>query len=79
MATGDGAFPVGAASVKEIFQGGSITGYAVSRRVAAAQGGDGWYWFEGTASHASGNATGVPCCAGCHEQATRDYVFTFVP
>jgi hypothetical protein len=78
-AAGDGAFPVGAASVKEIFDGGRIAAYAVSRRVAAGQGGDGWYWFEGDASRASGNADGVPGCTGCHGQAPRDYVFTVVP
>jgi hypothetical protein len=74
-----GAFPVGAASVKEIFNGESISAYAVSLRVTAGPGGDGWYWFEGDASHASGNANGVLGCTGCHEQATRDYVFTVVP
>lgn len=78
-AAGSGAFPVGSASVKEIFDGGRIPAYAVSRRVAIGQGGDGWYWFEGNAGHASGNVDGAPGCAICHEQAPRDYVFTVVP
>ena len=78
-AAGVGEFPAGAAAVKEIFNGESVAVHAVSLRVTTGQGGDGWYWFEGDASHASGNASGVPGCTGCHEQAARDYVFTIVP
>lgn len=77
-ATGDGEFPVGAASVKEIFSGDRISAHAVSRRVAAGQGGNGWYWFEGSASHVSGNVNGASGCTGCHVQAPGDYVFTIV-
>ena len=79
VAAGTGEFPVGAAAVKEIFNGGSVAAHGVSLRVTTGQGGNGWYWFEGDAGHASGNANGASGCTGCHEQAVRDYVFTVVP
>lgn len=78
-AGGAGGFPVGAAAVKEIFDGGGVVGYAVSRRLTAGDGGDRWYWYEGTADKVYANGEGVDKCTGCHEQAERDYVFTVVP
>jgi hypothetical protein len=78
-AGGAGAFPVGAAAVKEIFNGGKLTGYAVSRKLAAGDGGDRWYWYEGNADKVYANDQGVDGCTGCHDQADRDYVFTIVP
>jgi len=78
-ASSAGEFPVGAAAVKEIFDGGRITGYAVSRKLAAGDGGDRWYWYEGKADKVYANDQGVDGCTGCHAQAGRDYVFTVVP
>lgn len=73
-----GAFPVGAAAVKEVYDGDRITGYAVSRKVAAT-GNDAWYWYERVSDNLYANDQGVAGCTGCHVQATRDFVFTIVP
>jgi hypothetical protein len=72
-----GAFPVGAAAVKELYDGDSVIGYAVSRKVSAS-GNDAWYWYERVSDNLNANDQGVAGCAGCHAQATRDFVFTVV-
>ena len=74
-----GLLAVGAASVKEIFDGNGIAAYAVSRKLTAGDGGDHWYWFEGSAGHASANGQGLGGCVGCHQRAARDFTFTVVP
>ena len=78
-ATGAGRFPVGAASVKEIFSGGGVASYAVSRKLTAGDGGDHWYWYEGNPDKVYANAQGARNCTSCHGQATHDFVFTVVP
>jgi hypothetical protein len=76
-----GAYPVGAASVKELFGAGTApNGYAVGLKVEAGEGGQTWYWYERRgADAASGRviADGVnlPDCSVCHGTAVRDYVF----
>ncbi|MEO7736372.1 MAG: hypothetical protein ABIY55_35770 [Kofleriaceae bacterium] len=80
-AAGPGAFPAGAASVKEISDGGTMS-FAVSRKLSDATGGDAWYWYESNPSdpdHVYANGPGIPGCTGCHGGAARDYVFTVVP
>jgi hypothetical protein len=89
-AHGAGEYPVGAASVKELFDAdGGIKGYSVSRHVSSGTGGDNWYWFEVTGgtvdADGNGNA-GVPkaSCAACHGLAGtpgyfgHDFVWTQV-
>jgi hypothetical protein len=76
--TGDGPFPVGAAGVKEIFDGSSISLYAVYRKVADGTGGNTWYWFEGDRGDVIANGEGDSTCTGCHGGAPRDFVFTIV-
>ena len=76
-----GNYPVGAAGVKEIYTGTTITGYAFYRKLKAGAGADKWYWYEdlNNAVQANGPGTsGVPktVCAGCHSSAPRDFVFT---
>ena len=79
-ATGEGPYPVGAAAVKEVFNGtGGIRLYAVYRKVEAAAGGDSWYWFEGSRDRVVANGEGDGTCTGCHGGAPRDFVFTVVP
>lgn len=78
-ASGAGAFPVGAASVKEIFTGDRVSGYTVSRKLAAGDGGDRWYWYEGNPDKVYANSQGASNCTSCHRQAPRDFVFTVVP
>jgi len=74
--TGDGAYPVGAAAVKEIYDGDRIALHAVYRKVADGTSGDTWYWFEGTADDVIANGEGDDTCVGCHSHAPRDFVFT---
>jgi hypothetical protein len=77
--TGAGLFPVGAASVKEIFAGdGSIRLYAVALKVAAEPGGDSWYWFEGSRGDVIANGEGDGTCTGCHSRAPQDFLYTVV-
>lgn len=87
-AHGAGEFPVDAAAVKEIYESGNVTGYAVYRKVTSG-GGDAWYWYESLDGRivADGvGTTGKPkdVCASCHSTAGtdghtgHDYVFTQV-
>ena len=80
-AAGDGLYPVGAASVKEVYNddGNGIRVYAVSRRVFSEPGGDSWYWFEGDREGNFANGQGDATCTGCHGAAPRDFVYTVVP
>lgn len=84
---GPGEFPIGAASVKELYDGdGRLEGYAVSLRVRTGAGGENWFWFE---RNGSGDG-GVPAfglgdqnnprnvCVGCHAAAPRDHLWTRV-
>jgi hypothetical protein len=80
LGSGAGFFPVGAASVKELFHpDGSPNGFAVARKVEAGEGPQTWYWYErrGSNPNAAPLAEGiaVPDCAVCHGTAPRDYVF----
>jgi hypothetical protein len=86
---GAGEYPVGAASVKELFDANDKpSGHAYSLKTAAG-GAEAWYFFEvlGTSVVANGQATsGSPktLCAACHEgagqggQTGHDFVFTQV-
>jgi len=78
-ATTSGAFPVGAVAVKELFEGTTVTSYAVARKVTAGDGGDRWYWYEGGPDKVFASSEGAGGCVSCHVQAARDYVFTIVP
>jgi hypothetical protein len=74
---GPGEFPVGAASVKELIDGNTITGHSVARHVRAGTTGDTWFWFEGspTSVYTVGlGDKGTPhdVCVGCHEGAGSD-------
>ena len=76
----DGPFPVGAASIKELYNVDKLVGFALMRKVEPdSRGGAGWYWYEAigddvvVASHGAGN------CVGCHGDAPRDFAYTVVP
>lgn len=72
-------FPIGAASVKEVFESdGSIAAYAVYRKMTEETGGDSWYWYEGTRDGNVANGQGDDTCTGCHGRAPRDFVYTIV-
>ncbi len=73
-----GTFPVGAASVKELYSGGSLIGYAVARKLTAGGERTSWYWYERIGTNVVADSPGAALCAGCHEDASRDHVFTRV-
>lgn len=65
-----GPFPVGSVSVKELYDGSSIRGFAVGRKLD-----EGWYWYERDGSTLYADSTGAGLCADCHEDAPEDNVF----
>ncbi len=76
-----GEFPIGAASVKEMFDAdGRIMGLGVSRKLALGAGSSGWYWYERLGDR-SPNADGVDqgSCPACHTAAGRDFVYVIAP
>ena len=77
-AASEGPFPIGAAAVKEIYNGDRIVQYAVYRKVEAGTGGASWYWFEGLGDDIVANGTDDDTCTGCHARAPRDFVYTRV-
>jgi hypothetical protein len=72
----EGPFVVGAAAVKELYDGDRIVGYAVYRKVTAGAGGASWYWYEAVGEDIIANGTDDDTCTGCHARAGRDFVFT---
>ena len=66
----DAALPVGAASVKEIYDAsGDLTATVLSLKIAAdSDGGKGWYWYESPTSAGAG----LTQCTGCHQAAGSD-------
>jgi hypothetical protein len=84
LASTSGAYPVGAASVKELFTlADGPNGFALGLKVAEGEGPQTWYWYErrGTSATATPLAqdVGVPGCAVCHGTAPRDNVFFQAP
>jgi hypothetical protein len=84
LASGAAEHPVGAASVKEIYQGNGTTlrGWAAMVKVEAGSGGDTWFWYENydTASNDSPVAAsrGAGICVPCHGPG-RDHFLTPFP
>jgi hypothetical protein len=76
---GEDVWPVGAASVKEVFRDNTIVAYAAYRKVDAEPGGDSWFWYEGNRESVAIIGQGAEVCVGCHTAAARDFVFTVVP
>jgi hypothetical protein len=76
-----GPYPVGAASVKELFTSSDgPNGYAVGLKVTPGLGDDTWYWYErtGTSPRSRPVADSIgdkACGADCHARAPRDNVF----
>ncbi len=73
-----GTYPIGAASVKELYRNNAISGYAVGRKVTAGTDASSWYWYEAIGTSVIADRVGVGLCAGCHDGAPRDNVFTHV-
>ena len=72
-------YPVGAATVKEAYDGTAIIAYAIARKLSEGAGGGTWYWFESARGQVAASGAGLPGCTGCHAQAARDLVFTAPP
>jgi hypothetical protein len=75
-----GTYPVGASSVKELFDANDQpNGWAVGLKIEAAEGPQTWYWYERRGTNPMGtpkaDGTAPPDCAVCHQLAMRDYVF----
>lgn len=73
-----GDHPRGVAAIKELYDGDTLNGWAVSVKIEDdSAGGEGWYWYEvfSTAADAEPavDGTGVDGCTGCHASG-RDYV-----
>ena len=82
LAQGGGDHPVGAAAVKELFDGdGRPGGWAVSVKLAQTGDDSDWYWYE-TRDATSGDepteGRGVAACSGCHMSGT-DFVLVRYP
>lgn len=87
-AHGDGPYPIGAASVKELYDdaGAQIVGYAVGLKVSADTTGAGWYWYENVpldhpaphddrgvvADGIGSSGAALDICVGCHVGAGAD-------
>ncbi len=83
LASTDGSYPVGAASVKELYRGGEApAGFAVGLKVEEGEGTNTWYWYErigAATARPLADGLGPPQCAVCHVTAARDYVFFRAP
>lgn len=82
LSMGQAAHPVGSATVKELYSGGQVTGWAVMVKTGNVDAASDWYFYEifsttdGSNPVAAGNGLGG--CAGCHSSGT-DYILTSFP
>ena len=81
LSAGDPAHPVGAAAVKELFDGeNNRIGWAVSVKIQAdSDGGNGWYWYEIVNDNVVADANGDGTCIGCHASTGVDFFTTVYP
>lgn len=77
-ASANGTYPVGAASVKELYQNGRVTGFAVGLKLAEGDAASSWYWYEAFGNNVIADGANRGICVNCHAGAPRDYVFTHV-
>jgi hypothetical protein len=76
-----GPYPVGAASVKELYEApDKPNGFAVGLKITAGPGNDTWYWYERTGRLATlrpvADGVGTRACGeACHAMAPRDNVY----
>lgn len=82
MRAGSAEHPKGAASVKELYDGATLTGWAAYVKTEdASASGSGFYWYEafGTSPDARSIAgQGSAVCTGCHSSG-KDFVRTPYP
>lgn len=78
---GTGNFPVGATMVKEQYgsSGDTVLAIEVSVRENETDGANGWRFWRGQGegfARVTQNVVNDDFCAGCHESAERDFVWT---
>lgn len=78
LAAATGTYPVGAASVKELWENGTVTGFAVGLKIAEGDAASSWYWYEAFGGSVVADGVDRAICVNCHAGAPRDYVFTQV-
>ncbi len=75
--------PMGAASVKELYEsdGTTLRGWAAMVKVEDGNDGSNWYWYENasTDSNSPIEGKGNRTCTGCHFEGGRDYFRTTYP
>ena len=73
-------FPLGAASVKELYDDTTLSGYAFMLKVQESGAPEAWLWWEGFAPEfeAQVYGRGIGGCDGCHGQG-RDKVVSRLP
>jgi hypothetical protein len=82
--SGAANLPAGAASVKELTNGGALYGYSVWVKVQdTTDGGNGFYWYElirqgDGKDSVYGDARGSSDCVGCHSSG-KDYNLSTLP
>lgn len=83
LSAGNSMHPKGAAAVKELYDGATLSGWAVELKTDAdSAGGQGWYWYENYSTTdpsgpvAAGN--GKSLCFNCHSGGA-DHVLTPFP
>lgn len=67
--------PLGAASVKELYSGNDVIGWAVLVKTAMDQGARNYYWYEIINGGVVADGNDVPLCSNCHGGG-EDYVLT---
>lgn len=76
---GNTSHPVGAASVKELFDGsGGSIGWAVMVKVEEGDAATSWYWYLESGGSVTADGEGVATCENCHVSGT-DRVLTPYP
>ncbi len=78
LAAGAAEHPVGAATVKELYGGSGVTGYAVLVKVEPGRGSTRWYWYERVGSTTYADGIDERLCTGCHAPGA-DQILTPYP
>jgi hypothetical protein len=74
---GTGAYPVGAANMKELYgSGNAITGYALMVKKTSGTAADTWFYYEKIGASVVANGLGAGGCTGCHSGAPNDNVYS---
>ncbi len=79
LANAQPAHPMGAAAVKELYDGGdNFIGWAVEVKTDAdSMGGDGWYWYEIINDSVIVDGNGQGLCTGCHSNGVDFFTTTY--